>query len=64
VARSKQIESGIIADFDEEKHLLGLEILYANKRSSLEPSKKAARKSFRQTQDENYVIKNNVLTSI
>ena len=42
VARSKQLEPGVIADFDEEGHLLGLEILYVSKRSSLEPSKKAA----------------------
>jgi uncharacterized protein YuzE len=42
VANSKQIEPGIIADFDEQGRLLGLEILYVSKRSTLEPSKKAA----------------------
>jgi len=28
VERSKQIEPGIIADFDEQGHLLGIEFLY------------------------------------
>ena len=42
VERSKQIEPGIIADFDEQGHLLGLEILYVSKRSSINPSKQAA----------------------
>ena len=42
VERSKQIESGIVADFDEQGHLLGIEILYVSKRSSITPSKQAA----------------------
>ena len=42
VARTEQIESGIISDFDENGRLLGLEILYISKRSSLEPAKKVA----------------------
>lgn len=42
VARTEQIEPGIIADFDEKGRLLGLEILYISKRSSIEPTKKAA----------------------
>jgi uncharacterized protein YuzE len=35
VERSKQIEPGIIADFDEQGHLMGIEILYVSKRSSI-----------------------------
>ncbi len=42
VDRSEQIEPGIIADFDKQGRLLGFEILYVSRRSSLEPSKKAA----------------------
>lgn len=42
VERSKQIEPGIIADFDEQGHLLGIEILYVSKRPSIKPSKEAA----------------------
>jgi uncharacterized protein YuzE len=42
VARTKQIEPGIIADFDEQGHLLGLEILYLSKRSATDSSKQAA----------------------
>ena len=42
VARTEQIESGIIGDFDENGRLLGLEILYISKRSSLEPAKKVS----------------------
>jgi len=42
VERSKQIEPGIVADFDEQGHLLGIEILYVSKRSSINSSKQAA----------------------
>ena len=42
VERSKQIEPGIIADFDEQGHLLGIEILYVSKRSSINHSKQVA----------------------
>lgn len=42
VERSKQVESGIIADFDKEAHLLGIEILHVSKRSSISDSKQAA----------------------
>ena len=42
VERSEQIEPGIIADFDKKGRLLGFEVLYVSKRSSIEPSKKAA----------------------
>jgi uncharacterized protein YuzE len=42
VERSKQIEPGIIGDFDEHGHLLGIEILYVSKRSTVKPSKEAA----------------------
>ncbi|MFZ2170182.1 MAG: DUF2283 domain-containing protein [Methylococcaceae bacterium] len=42
VERSKQIEPGIIADFDEQGHLMGIEILYVSKRSSINTSKQAA----------------------
>jgi uncharacterized protein YuzE len=42
VERSKQIEPGIIADFEEQGHLMGIEILYVSKRSSINPSKQAA----------------------
>ncbi|SJM92609.1 conserved hypothetical protein [Crenothrix polyspora] len=42
VARSKQLEPGIIADFDEQGQLLGLEILYVAKRSSVSAPKQAA----------------------
>jgi hypothetical protein len=42
VERSRQIEPGIIGDFDEQGHLLGLEILYVSKRSTVKPSKEAA----------------------
>lgn len=41
VEQSKQIEPGIIADFDEQGHLLGIEILYVSKRSSINSSKQA-----------------------
>lgn len=39
VSRSKQLEPGIIADFDEQEQLLGFEILYIGKRPSLSSSK-------------------------
>jgi uncharacterized protein YuzE len=42
VDRSKQIEPGIIAGFDEQGHLMGIENLYVSKRSSINPSKQAA----------------------
>ncbi|WP_432743365.1 DUF2283 domain-containing protein [Methylobacter sp. G7] len=42
VERTEQIEPGIIADFDKQGRLLGFEILYVSKRSSLEPSQRAA----------------------
>ena len=42
VERSRQIEPGIIADFDEQGHLMGIEILYVSKRSSINASKQAA----------------------
>lgn len=42
VERTEQIQPGVIADFDGEGRLLGLEILHISKRSSLEPLKKAA----------------------
>ena len=42
VERSEQIEPGVIADFDEQGRLLGFEILYVSKRSSITPSKKVA----------------------
>jgi uncharacterized protein YuzE len=42
VERSRQIEPGIIADFDEQGHLMGIEILYVSKRSSINTSVQAA----------------------
>jgi uncharacterized protein YuzE len=39
VERSKQIEPGISADFDEQGHLMGFEILYVSKRPSINTSK-------------------------
>ncbi|MGD0959151.1 MAG: DUF2283 domain-containing protein [Methylomonas sp.] len=42
VEQSKQLETGVIADFDVEGRLLGIEILYVSKRATLQPSKQAA----------------------
>lgn len=32
VAKSKEIEEGVVVDFDEEAHIVGIEILDASKR--------------------------------
>jgi uncharacterized protein YuzE len=39
---SKQLETGVIADFDDQGRLLGIEILYVSKRATLQSSKQAA----------------------
>jgi len=40
--QSKQLETGVIGDFDDQGRLLGIEILYVSKRASLASSKQAA----------------------
>ncbi len=42
VERSECIQAGVIADFDEQGRLMGIEILHISKRSILEPIKKSA----------------------
>jgi uncharacterized protein YuzE len=42
VEQSKQLETGVIADFDDQGRLIGIEILYVSKRATLQTSKQAA----------------------
>jgi uncharacterized protein YuzE len=42
VARTQAIQAGVIADFDEQGRLLGLEILHISHRATLEPLVKVA----------------------
>jgi uncharacterized protein YuzE len=42
VAKSKQLETGVIADFDAEGRLLGIEVLSVSKRADLPLMQQAA----------------------
>lgn len=42
VENSREIEPGIIADYDAQGHMVGIEILYVSKRAMAPPLKKAA----------------------
>jgi len=42
VERSECIQAGVIADFDGQGRLMGIEILHVSKRSMLEPTQKSA----------------------
>jgi uncharacterized protein YuzE len=41
VERSEPIQAGVIADFDEQGRLMGIEILHISKRATLEPVKES-----------------------
>ena len=41
VERSECIQAGVIADFDRQGRLMGIEILHVSKRSMLEPIKQS-----------------------
>lgn len=40
--QSKQLETGVIGDFDAEGRLLGIEMLYVSKQATLQTSHQAA----------------------
>lgn len=42
VELTREIEPGIIADYDANGHIIGFEVLSVSKREMLEPIKKAA----------------------
>jgi len=42
IESSREIEPGIIADYDSNGHIVGIEVLFISKRENLEPLKKAA----------------------
>jgi len=42
IKTTREIEPGIIADYDDEGHVVGIEVLSISKRTALAPIKQAA----------------------